>query len=253
MEVLSYGGGRQTVAICLLIAKGALPRPDRIVMADTGRENPMTWAYLETYIQPLLEPLGMVVEIAPRSLSTVDLHGHNGDLLIPAFTETGKLSGFCSGEWKRDVSDRYLRQSGAKGGVKWLGYAFDEPKRWRKAKESKPRGGWSIRFPLVDDLPLTTADCLTIIARHGWPEPWTSSCWMCPNKRNAEWRKIRDDYPELWAKACEMDAELRADDIGEGHTGVYLHWSRVPLSQADLNVDDTKEISRQCALGMCFI
>jgi 3'-phosphoadenosine 5'-phosphosulfate sulfotransferase (PAPS reductase)/FAD synthetase len=101
--VLNYGGGRQTVAICLLIAKGILPKPDRIVMADTGRENPTTFEYLDKYVQPLLREHGMQVEIAPRSLAKVDLHSHKGDLLIPAFTKTGKLSAFCSGEWKRDV------------------------------------------------------------------------------------------------------------------------------------------------------
>lgn len=50
-----------------------------------------------------------------------------------------------------------------------------------------------------------------------------------------------------------MDEELRADDISNGHTGVFLHWSRVPLREADLTIDDTKEISRQCSLGMCFV
>jgi hypothetical protein len=34
MLVLNYGGGRQTVAICILIARGILPKPDRIVIAE---------------------------------------------------------------------------------------------------------------------------------------------------------------------------------------------------------------------------
>src|SRR5205823_5953839 len=44
--VLAYGGGTQTVGMCLLVGTGSLPRPDRIVMADTGREVRSTFAYL---------------------------------------------------------------------------------------------------------------------------------------------------------------------------------------------------------------
>ena len=84
MQVLNYGGGRQTIAICVLIAKEVLPRPDRIVMADTGREKLSSFDYLEAHIQPLLAPLGLSVEIAPRSLAYVDLYGKNGGM--PRFT-----------------------------------------------------------------------------------------------------------------------------------------------------------------------
>ena len=110
--ILSYGGGRQTVAICVLIARGLWPKPDRIVIADTGRENPMTWAYLSAHVRPLLALLGLTVEIAPHSLSMVDMYAHNGDLLLPVFTQTGKLPTFCSNEWKSRVVTRYLSGEG---------------------------------------------------------------------------------------------------------------------------------------------
>ena len=37
--------------------------------------------------------LGLTVEIAPHSLATVDIYAKNDDLLLPAFTESGKLAG----------------------------------------------------------------------------------------------------------------------------------------------------------------
>lgn len=37
-QVFSYGGGVQTAAICALIIQGRLPRPDIIVISDTGKE-----------------------------------------------------------------------------------------------------------------------------------------------------------------------------------------------------------------------
>ena len=110
-----------------MIAKGVLPRPDLIVMADTSRENPTTWDYLNTYVQPFLASEGLQVEIASYDLATVDLHAHNGQLTLPVWTKTGKLSAYCSGEWKRDVCERHTRKSyGANRGTLWLGFALDE-------------------------------------------------------------------------------------------------------------------------------
>jgi 3'-phosphoadenosine 5'-phosphosulfate sulfotransferase (PAPS reductase)/FAD synthetase len=127
--VLNYGGGRQTVAMCVMIAKGVLPRPDIIVMADTGRENPSTWEYLDQHVKPFLAKHDLQVEIAPHSLATVDIYGKNGDLLLPVFTETGKLRTYCSNEWKRRVVDRYLRSKNITSGERWIGFGFDEKKR----------------------------------------------------------------------------------------------------------------------------
>lgn len=91
MEILSYGGGRQTVALLILIQRGTLPKPDRIVIADTGRENPSTWEYRDEVAEPLAQSIGMTIEIAPRSLAYVDLYSHQGTILIPVYTATTTL------------------------------------------------------------------------------------------------------------------------------------------------------------------
>lgn len=246
--VLNYGGGRQTVAICLLIAKGIFAKPDRIVMADTSREKPTTFEYLERYVQPLLAEHGLQVEVAPRSLAKVDLHSHKGTLLIPVYTPTGKLSAYCSGEWKRDVVERYLRLQQVDGGTTWLGFAFDERKRWSRSMGTE-RHNHTVVCPLVDAM-LTTDDCLSIIRKHGWPPPHVSSCWMCPHQRNEEWAYTREHRPDLFAEACRIDQELRDEDE---QGGVWLHHSRVPLAEADLSFDEPAETVRQCSLGTCFI
>lgn len=55
VTVLSYGGGVQSVAMCVLAATGRLPSPDHIVFADTGREIPSTLEYRATVMDPYLE------------------------------------------------------------------------------------------------------------------------------------------------------------------------------------------------------
>ena len=98
-QILSYGGGWQTVAMIVLVLRGILPRPDHIVIADTSREKSSTWDYLEDMVQPALERAGLRVAIASHDLATVDLYSGNGDLLIPVYTETGKLPTFCSSDF----------------------------------------------------------------------------------------------------------------------------------------------------------
>lgn len=242
-EILSYGGGRQTVAMLVLVAKGALPKPDRIVTADTGREVATTWSYLSDYMQPFLAQHGMQVEVAPHSLATVDLYGKNGDLLLPVYTQTGKLPTYCSNEWKTRVVQRYLRADGIKSAVQWIGFAFDERSRWNKKEEEGP---WTKRFPLVD-LMIKSIDCPAIIKSAGLPVPNKSRCWQCPHQNNEEWRQLT---PEEFELACQLDESVREDDE---QGGVFLHQSRVPLRDADLNAPDRREPNRQCGFGNCFV
>jgi nucleoside-diphosphate-sugar epimerase len=47
-----------------------------------------------------------------------------------------------------------------------------------------------------------------------------------------------------------IDNEIReADEQG----GVFLHHSRVPLAEANIDYDESAEKVQQCTLGMCFI
>jgi len=267
-NILNYGGGWQTTGKLVLVKQGKLPRPDRIVIADTGRERKTTWRYLESTARPQMREIGLEIEIAPRSLAYVDIYGHNGDLLLPVYTATGKMSAFCSTEWKARVVERYLhllelghsisdiaqmsqqqvkiemkrRTSGTY--TNWIGFTYDERDRI-KGNE----GRW---YPLVEMM-LTKEDIRTIIQSAGWPNPTSSACWMCANLDNAEWRNIRDNDPDDFGAACDLDEEIRENDIFNGGGGVWLHHSRVPLRAADLEVEDRKGPTRQCGLGLCMI
>jgi len=242
-EILSYGGGTQTIAMCVLVAQGKLPRPDYVIAADTGREMPSTWEYADEVARPLLASVGLDLHIAPHTLATVDVYAANGDLLMPVYTDTGKLPTYCSDKWKARVVHRYARQVLGTGTdlVNWIGFSLDEIGR--------VKGEDGRRYPLID-LMLTRADCEHVILAAGLPLPAKSRCWMCPHQHNAEWRQVRDQYPEQWRQAIELDNEIREND---DRGGVYLHPQRVPLEQADIDADDRREPNRQCAFGLCFV
>lgn len=71
--------------------------------------------------------------------------------------------------------------------------------------------------------------------------------------RNEEWAFVRDEYPADFERACQLDEEIREADIFGGGSGVWLHHSRVPLREADLEASDVVGSARQCALGMCLL
>ena len=245
-QVLSYGGGVQTVAMVALVLKGVLPRPEHIVIADTSREKSSTWDYLDEIVQPALEREGLRVERAAHDIATVDLYAHNGDLLLPVYTETGKLPTFCSNEWKKRVVQRWLRAQGVEQCDVWIGFSTDEQSRYESANHDT---GWYQRtFPLYN-LGLSWADCKVIIEGRGWPLPASSACWMCPNMDDAEWHEMKRDYPADFAKAIELETEVQ-----EWDGAVWLHSSRQPLAlvEFDANGHSRKEARYQCSFA-CMV
>ena len=52
-RILSFGGGLQTTALAIMVAKGEL-EVDEVVFANTGAEKPETYWYMENYIKPIL-------------------------------------------------------------------------------------------------------------------------------------------------------------------------------------------------------
>lgn len=251
----SYGGGTQSVAIAVLIAEKKLPKPDWIGMADTGRESSETWQYTDKWVKPLLATVGLKIEIVPHSLATVDLYSLKGELLIPAFTQTGALSTFCSTEWKKRVIQRRLRALGYGPDnpvVTWIGISLDEIGR------CKPSGvDWQLYdWPLFMASPaLYRTDCYRIVESAGLPKPPKSACWCCPWKKNEQWAHQRDNYPQDHEKACQLDEGIRAADQ---RGGVWLHRSLVPLREADFGSGEPPILPlfgevEGCDSGMCWV
>lgn len=252
----SYGGGTQSIAIALLVAQGRLPKPEVIVMADTSFEATETWEYTFTYVLPRLSAIGLTIEIAPHELAMVDDYGKHGDLLIPAYTATGKLDTYCSSEWKKLVIRRYLRKLGITRCVTWLGMSTDEVERLKPSDVQWQEFHW----PLCDlpaqagySVRMSRAECRQLILNAGLPEPPKSSCWKCPHRRNPQWQRLKLVYPRDFARACAYDDWIRAKDP---YHAVYLHKSRMPLAAVDFSQPDATtlfdEESGGCQSGLCF-
>jgi hypothetical protein len=247
-QLWASGGGVQSAGIAALIVLGEL-RPDLAVIVDTEREQSTTWAYMDEVITPALASVGVALHRVKKSeYEPRDLYGgKNSDtLLIPAFTtqggDIGKLPTYCSSYWKREVVKRWANAQGVKAVDQWLGISVDEMQR----VQSDKKGKWNTRYPLIERA-MNRGDCVSLVKRMGWPEPPRSSCWMCPNHLQQEWRDIRDNKPQDWRAAVKFDREIRLLD-----PHAYVHADGVPLDQADLD-DHNAVLFSHCDSGMCFV
>lgn len=257
-QIWSNGGGTQSAAIAALIVTGKIPKPDLAVIVDTGRERSTTWDYLEKYTMPALESVGVTMHRVKKvDYATHDLFGgKDGKVpLIPAYTtkgaDVGKLTGYCSGEWKRDVIRRWAtKEHGVKAVTSWLGYSIDEMGRAHKAMHStKAQGKWRVAFPLVDR-GMNRGDCAHLALQVFGALPSRSSCWMCPNMHMDEWRDVMADDRDR-PKVIHFDKVLRAQD-----PHLWLTDQAVPIDQADLSDEQEVLFGRErgaCDSGMCFV
>ena len=248
IQVWSSGGGVQSTAIAVLIAQSSLPKPDIAIIADTGREAHSTWHYLNHYVQPLLNQMGVVVHRVPKQqYCKVDLYSNNDHLLIPAFTNLngkGKLPGWCSGEWKREVVKRFCREQFGKNAqfTIWYGFSTDELRRVKVTT-----GKWQCDYPLINRR-LLRNDCIALVEQAGLPTPPRSSCWMCPNRSDADWIELKRHAPLDFLAAVELERRIQHQD-----PHVWLHPSYQPLSEVAFRNDTVDAFKAFCDSGMCFV
>jgi hypothetical protein len=257
IEVFSTGGGTQSTAIAALIIQGKLPKPDLVVIADTGREMPTTWQYLDAVVRPALKAIGLEVHRVKtsewarervREIFTAD------QIQIPAFSNLNgaksKLSAFCSSHWKRESIDRWMSQTQGltrSKYKKWIGFSLDETNRVLRMQGGKDYKSGLIRFPLVYDVPTKRQAAIRLVEEMGWPKPPRSRCWMCPNQSDYEWAEVQTDHPDLFAEAIALDESIRERD-----PNAFLHSTIKPLRDADLTKPDDL-FSASCPSGECFL
>jgi len=232
-DVFSFGGGVQSWGYAALVVLGELPAPDFAVMVDTCRECGSTWAYYEKHKDAL--PFRLIVSRQP----VPDIFYRNGDCLLPAYFNDGKLPTFCSGEWKRDVFRRHLRALGVDTASVAFGISYDESERMTSSGKKWLRNS----YPLVDRH-IRRGDCLDAAASVFGEAPPRSRCWMCPNQSRADWLSLPES--EI-AQAAQVDADIRS-------LGLYLSKHRLPLRDAlVLDAAQLDLFGGDCDGGYCYV
>jgi len=264
-----------------------LPTPVAAVFADTGDESAATYAWLNwlecqlsypvirakraeslsehvygainrgTRVSnpPLFtEPLTAAREISPVPDDGDTLFNsmeYSRTVSVLASGSSGILTRDCTGDFKIAVIHRCVREIMREHDVKrvtqWIGISLDEIVRMKPSRVKYSTHRW----PLVE-MRMSRHDCFRWMESHGYPEPPRSACVYCPHHDNQEWRRIRDDEPDSWAKAVEFDAKVRTGIHGVRQK-CYVHRSCVPLPEVDLTKDDAGLLWGNECEGMCGV
>ena len=234
IQVWACGGGVQSTAIAALIALGKLPKPELSWIVDVGWEKTATWKYVDDVLIPELKKAGITLNV----LKTTDYKGNDvvvdGHATIPAYRQNGhkiKFDTRCSNAWKRQVAMKWLKENGVECCDTWLGISTDEIKRTRRSTI-----WWNQnRYPLVE-LGFDRGKCQWIVGKIGWPTPPRTSCFFCPNQNDAGWMELRRNWPEDFARACEIEGQIQ-----RVQPDVYLHEFCQPLDTIKFRNEDKVE------------
>lgn len=281
IHVLSLGAGVQSSTLALMAAHGEvphLPLPTAAIFADTQDEPASVYQWLAT-LRGLIDaaPHPFPVHVVTRgrlSAKAIEMNRTKDGRLfsktdIPFFTRNddgsqGKITNRgCTRDFKLAPIMKKARELGnvprkARDGnrvhvVQWIGISLDEIYRMKPSRDWWAESIW----PLVD-LRMNRHDCKRWMADHGFPEPPRSSCVYCPYHNNHEWRRLRDEEPEEFAKAVEFERQLQETKSASENfkTVPFLHRSLVPLSEVDLSTDEERGqlnlFNSEC-LGMCGV
>ena len=271
-HILNLGAGVQSTTLYLMFMRGEItPQINCAIFADTQEEPEAVYRHLE-WLKSLNGP-----EILVRTTGKLgdDLaHGVHSMgqrfASIPAYTKgdgdatEGRVRRQCSKEYKTEVIERTIRrevlklaprQRVPKGTAvhQYLGISLDEAGRARRISE---RFNQTIKwarshFPLVERW-MTRPDCLNYLADKVPHQTPRSACVFCPYHSDAEWFHLRENDPEGWGRALEIDGALRKPGNivnRKMDKALYLHRSCKPLDEVEF---DTRPKPRDLQLSMSF-
>lgn len=245
LRCISLGAGVQSSTMALMAARGEIgPMPDCAIFADTGWEPKAIYQYLD-WIETQL-PFPVIRARRPGD----DLAKHAIKIAHQKVTRTasppwftdhpkGMLPKQCSKEFKIRVIGQQVRKLlGLKRGQRgprsvaveqWIGISWDEMQRMKDSEQKFVRNRW----PLIE-MRMDRRACLEWMRDRQYRKPSKSSCIFCPFRGDDQWRDMRDNHPEDWSRACEMDRQIRPGFFGmDGEA--FVHRQRVPLDQVDLS------------------
>ena len=249
MKIISLGWGVQSTALAVMSALGDLEPVDCIIHADTTHERTATYEYAAKMTGWLEEHGVKVVTVREDKGELIDKWG---GVIIPAFTETdsgGRINRQCTGSWKIKPLRRWLQKNRNGEPIEqWLGISLDEVQRMKPSNVKYIVHRW----PLIEKS-MSRWDCKLYLESKGIAIPPRSACVFCPFHSRAEWRDIRDNAPEDWAKVVHVDNQIRK---ARPPYDLFVNVQRKPLNECDLDSEmDKGQLSlweNECE-GLCGV
>ena len=274
IHILSLGAGVQSSTLALMAAKGLVtPMPQCAIFADTQAEPPSVYRWLDWLEKQLPFPVHRVTAGSlTERITTTRVNRKTGERyysnMIPAFTlnpdgTKGIVGRSCTSNFKIVPIMKKSRQLGAikrgqktVGVVQWIGISLDEVSRMKDSRDPWAESRW----PLIE-MRMNRHDCFRWMEANGYPAPPRSACSYCPFHSDAEWRRLKTQEPEEFAKAVEVERLLQAAHASITTPGkmlgtAYLHNSLLPLDQVDFSTEEEhgqiNMFQNECE-GMCGV
>ncbi|WP_399559512.1 phosphoadenosine phosphosulfate reductase (plasmid) [Streptomyces chartreusis] len=247
IRAISFGGGQQSTALLVLAAQGRIDfRTFLFANVGDDTEDPRTLEYIKKYAQPFAEKHGLdLIELRRIMKRTGEERTLYDQVIRPSRTidipmrmDNGAPGNRnCTKEYKLNVIGRQLVRMGAtqdNPAIVGVGISLDEVHRATNRRNSPIE---QTVYPLLH-LGLRRTDCQRIIRDAGLPVPPKSACWFCPMKRPEDWQNLRRERPDLFARACHLEATIierrrtLLDRNGQPKDAVYLTRFGKPLAEA---------------------
>jgi len=272
-RVLSLGAGVQSSTLALMIHKGEIPMVDCAIFADTQAEPPKVYEWLEFIKKIVSYPVHIVTW---RNLEQDVLDASKGEyqaFTIPFYTKNkdtgqkGMLMRQCTADYKiKPVTKKIRELLGYKKGERvdlkkvkvemLMGISTDEIRRMRMNRLRYIDN----QYPLINDFGMSRQDCIAWMKDKNYPMPTKSACYFCPFHSQSTWKDIKENDPELFKQAVEMDKKIRNQEKykikNKFKDDLYLHRSCEPLDKAledDGQLDIFDGFGSICDEGMCGV
>lgn len=267
LRTFSYGGGVQSTAALVLAAQGRIDFRT-FLFANTGddSEHPATLEYVREVAMPYAAEHGLEIHELHRVRRDGEeetLWGRlnregSRSLPIPVRMNTTGAPGtrLCTADFKIRVIARWLRENGAtkaEPATVGIGISVDEIERAKPGLD--PLSPIQVRtYPLLD-LGLSRDQCAAIIGAV-LPVPPKSACFFCPFHKPAEWRRMKREEPDLFAKSVALERTLNDRRVTLGKDPVWLTRFLKPLDEA-ISPDGDQMVlslngSDDCESGYCM-
>ncbi len=250
MRILNLGAGVQSTTLYLMAVRGEIAI-DCAIFADLKEEPTPVYRHLE-WMQGLNGPTIHIVSAGRLGDDLKNGRNSTGQRFasIPAWTawregeRQGVIRRQCTAEYKIDPIERFIRRDlfGLESGqrlpsetkvTQLIGISMDEAGRALRIR-ANARWWATMEFPLIDKS-MTRRDCAAWLKGFGIPhEVPRSACVFCPYKRDSEWVWLRENDPQEFARAIEIDEALRADGVvvnRKMNQKLYIHQSCIPLRE----------------------
>jgi hypothetical protein len=194
--VAAFGGGVNSYAYLIgMWERGETV--DMIPFSDTGGEKPHTYKALETFQDWLGNKGFPPITVVRKEGLTLEQDCLNRKAL-PSVAYGFKS---CSDHFKIRPQRAYLKANGIEVTQMIIGIDAGETHRAKDIPEN--------RYPLIE-WGWGREECLEAIKRAGLETPGKSACFFCPSSKKREIIQLRQQYPDLAARAVaiEKNAEL---------------------------------------------